>query len=58
MGAGIEVHAEIVPVIEHPPAWRTVMFPVTTGVHMLLGCLQAVESTGACVTFPHDGWNL
>lgn len=55
MGAGIEVHAEIVPVIEHPPAWRTVMFPVPKGVHMLLGCLQAVEGTGACVTFPHDG---
>lgn len=31
------------------------MFPVTTGVHMLLGCLEAIEGTRACVTFPHDG---
>ncbi len=31
------------------------MFPVAKGIHMLLACLQAVEGTRACVTFPHDG---
>lgn len=47
-------HAEIVAIIELTLAWRTVMFPVTKGVHMLLDRLLASEFACTSVTFPHD----
>ena len=33
-----DYHAEIVAVVELPLARCTVMFPMTTGIHMLLDC--------------------
>lgn len=55
MYARVEMHAEVVATIELTLAWRAVMVPVTTSVHVLLDCLLAVEGTRACVTFPHGG---
>ncbi len=51
-------HAEIVAIIELTLARRTVMLPVTEGVHMLLGSLLGMKGTRAFVTFPHDDWNI
>ena len=53
-----EYHAEIVAIIETSLALRTVVFPVTKGVHMLLGCPQATEGACTRVTFRHDEWNI